>query len=242
MNKTNTEAAEFVSKLVAEIGNISQFEIVVCPPFTALEKVVDIVSTSNIKVGSQNMHFEDKGAYTGEISADMLKAIGIKYVIIGHSERRHIFGEKDEWINKKIKKALEKGLTPIFCVGEKLEEREKGLTFNVVERQIKEGFYGLKKEEVEKVVIAYEPVWAIGTGKVAQPWQAQEVHEYIRKLLNELYDEETAEKVTILYGGSIKPENYFGLITRKDIDGGLVGGASLKESFIELANIMKKLF
>ncbi|HOO76241.1 MAG TPA: triose-phosphate isomerase, partial [Tepiditoga sp.] len=181
------------------------------------------------------------GAFTGEIAPDMLKDIGVKYVILGHSERRDIFGESDELINKKVKKAIEKNLIPIFCIGEHLEERENGLTFNVIERQIKKGLNGISKEEVLSVVLAYEPVWAIGTGKVATPEQAQEVHAYIRKLLSEIYDCETADKISILYGGSVKPDNYFGLFTKKDIDGGLVGGASLKEDFFVLADIMKTI-
>ncbi|MBM7559952.1 triose-phosphate isomerase [Marinitoga litoralis] len=241
MNKTNLEAAEFISKLTANIGKEKKFDVIIAPTFLALEKAVDLTASTNIGVAAQNMYFEDKGAFTGEVSAEMLKAIGVEYVILGHSERRNIFGETDEIINKKIKKALEKELTPIFCIGEKLEEREKGLTFNVVEKHVKEGFYGLNKEEAKKVIIAYEPVWAIGTGKVATPEQAEEVHAYIRRLLSELYDEETAESITILYGGSVNPGNYFGLFTKPNIDGGLVGGASLKESFIELADIMRRI-
>lgn len=241
MNKTNIEAAEFISKLTATIGKEKKFDVIIAPTFLALEKAVDLTASTNISVAAQNMHFEDKGAFTGEISADMLKAIGVNYVILGHSERRNIFGETDELINKKIKKALEKDLTPIFCIGEKLEEREKDLTFNVIEKQIKEGFYGLNKDEAKKIIVAYEPVWAIGTGKVATPEQAEEVHAYIRKLLSEIYDEDTADSITILYGGSVKPNNYFGLFTKPNIDGGLVGGASLKESFIELADIMRTI-
>ncbi|APT75093.1 Triosephosphate isomerase [Marinitoga sp. 1135] len=241
MNKTNLEAAEFISKLTAKIGKEKKFEVVIAPTFLALEKAVDLTASTNINVAAQNMHFEDKGAFTGEVSADMLKSLGVNYVILGHSERRNIFGETDEIINKKIKKALEKDLTPIFCIGEKLEEREKDLTFNVIEKQVKEGLYGIEKEDVKKIVIAYEPVWAIGTGKVATPEQAEEVHAYIRKLLSEMFDEDVAESVTILYGGSVKPENYFGLFTKPNIDGGLVGGASLKESFIDLADIMRTI-
>ncbi|WGS64468.1 triose-phosphate isomerase [Marinitoga aeolica] len=241
MNKTNIEAAEFISKLTANIGKEKKFEVIIAPTFLALEKAVDLTASTNIAVAAQNMHFEDKGAFTGEVSAEMLKSIGVDYVILGHSERRNIFGETDEVINKKIKKALEKDLTPIFCIGEKLEEREKDLTFNVIEKQIKEGFYGLNKDEAKKIIIAYEPVWAIGTGKVATPEQAEEVHAYIRKLLSEIYDEDTADSITILYGGSVKPNNYFGLFTKPNIDGGLVGGASLKESFIELADIMRTI-
>ncbi|PNR90093.1 phosphate starvation-inducible protein PsiE [Petrotoga sp. 9T1HF07.CasAA.8.2] len=241
MNKTNAEAAEFVSKLIGQIKTQDKFEVIVCPPFTALEKVRDITSTSSIKVGAQNVYYEDKGAYTGEISVNMLKDIGVEYVILGHSERRHIFQESDELINKKLKKVLASGLKPILCVGEQLEEREKGLTFNVVERQIKEALYGLTEEESKKIIIAYEPVWAIGTGKVATPNQAQEVHKFIRDLLKDIFNEEFAKKTTILYGGSIKPNNYLGLFGKPDIDGGLVGGASLTQEFVELANIMKEI-
>lgn len=241
MNKTNIQAAEFVSKIIGSMGQENKFEIIVCPPFTAIEKVIDIVRSSTIKVGAQNVFYEDKGAFTGEISAEMLKSLGVNYVIIGHSERRHIFGECDETINKKIKKVLSFDMTPILCVGEKLEEREKDLTFNVIERQIKEALYGLTEEEVKKIVIAYEPVWAIGTGKVATPNQAQEVHKFIRDLLKEIYSSQLSECVTILYGGSIKSNNYLGLFTKPDIDGGLVGGASLTEEFIELAKIMSEV-
>ncbi len=239
MNKTIREAKEFVGMLINEMAVFKdEFEIIIAPPFTALSEVGDMLRGSNIKLAAQNMYYEDSGAYTGEISPLMLKEIGGEYVIIGHSERRHIFGEDDELIRKKVESALKHGLIPILCVGEKLGEREKGLTFNVVERQIKEALYGLKKEDVEKVVIAYEPVWAIGTGKVAKPWQAQEVHEFIRKLLSEMFGEDTASHVKILYGGSIKPSNFLSIIAQKDVDGGLVGGASLKESFVELGKIM----
>ncbi|PLV59390.1 triose-phosphate isomerase [Thermotoga sp. KOL6] len=239
MHKTISEAKKFVTLLLNELHDVEEFEVVVCPPFTALSEVGEILSGRNIKLGAQNVFYEDQGAFTGEISPLMLKEIGVEYVIVGHSERRRIFKEDDELINKKIKAVLAKDMTPIFCVGETLEEREKGLTFCVVEKQIREGFYGLNKEEAKKVVVAYEPVWAIGTGKVATPQQAQEVHAFIRRLLLQMYDEETAETIRILYGGSIKPNNFLGLIVQKDIDGGLVGGASLKESFVDLVRIMK---
>ena len=241
MHKTISEAKKFVSLLLNELVDIESFEIVVCPPFTALSEVGDMLRGRNIKLGSQNVFFEKEGAFTGEISPIMLKEVGVEYVIVGHSERRRIFKEDDELINKKIKAVIENGMTPIFCVGETLEERKKGLTFCVVEKQVREGFNELSKEDALKVVIAYEPVWAIGTGVVATPDQAQEVHCFIRKLLKDMYDEEVAENIRILYGGSIKPNNYLGLIVQKDIDGGLVGGASLKESFVELARIMEKV-
>ncbi len=241
MHKTVREAKEFVSMLINEMKDFKEFEIIVAPPFTALSEVGEILKGSNIKLAAQNMFYEEKGAFTGEISPLMLKELGVEYVIIGHSERRHIFGESDDLIRKKVKSALEHDLTPILCVGEKLEEREKGLTFNVVERQIKEALYGLSAEEVKKIVIAYEPVWAIGTGRVARPYQAQEVHSYIRKLLSEMFGENVAREVRILYGGSIKPENFLPIIAQPDVDGGLVGGASLKESFVELGKIVKSV-
>jgi len=241
MHKSVREAKEFVSLLINEMKDFKDFEIVIAPPFTALSEIGEMVRGSNIKLAAQNMHYEEKGAFTGEISPIMLKELGVQYVIIGHSERRHIFGETDELIRKKVKSALDHDLIPILCVGEKLEDREKALTFNVVERQIKEALYGLTEEEVSKIVIAYEPVWAIGTGKVAMPWQAQEVHAFIRKLLAEMYSEKLAEKVRILYGGSIKPHNFLPIIAQPDVDGGLVGGASLKESFVELARILQSV-
>ena len=241
MNKTIREAKEFVSLLINSLAGFKDFEIIIAPPFTALSEISDMVRGTNIKLASQNMYHEEKGAFTGEISPVMLKEIGVEYVILGHSERRHIFGEWDELINAKVKSALKHGLVPILCVGEKLEEREKGLTFNVVERQVRMGLYGLEPDEVEKVIIAYEPVWAIGTGKVARPWQAQEVQSYIRNLLKEMYGEKTARRVRILYGGSIKPDNFLPIIAQPDVDGGLVGGASLKESFVELARIVDSI-
>ncbi len=241
MHKTVREAKEFVSMLINEMKNMREFEIVIAPPFTALSEVGEMIRGTNIKLAAQNMHYEEKGAFTGEISPLMLKELGVEYVILGHSERRHIFGESDELIRKKVRTAIEHGFKPILCVGEKLEEREKGLTFNVVERQIKEALYELSEEDVSKIVIAYEPVWAIGTGKVAMPWQAQEVHEFIRALIREMFGEESAEMLRILYGGSIKPNNFLGIFAQKDIDGGLVGGASLKESFVELGKIMKRV-
>jgi triosephosphate isomerase len=239
MNKTPVEATQFSSVLLNGFVGVKNYDIIVAPPFVSIPGVNEVLRDSNIKIAAQNMHYEDSGAFTGEISWKMLKEVGVEYVILGHSERRHIFGETDELINKKVLKALEVGFTPILCVGEKLEEREEDLTFAVVETQIRKGLKGV--EEIEKVIIAYEPVWAIGTGKVATPKQAQEVHRFIRDLLGKMYSVERAEKVRILYGGSIKPENFFSLIVQPDIDGGLVGGASLKESFIELGNIISRV-
>lgn len=239
MNKTPIEAAQFSSVLLNGFVGVKEYDIIVAPPFVSIPGVYEVLKDSNIKIAAQNMHYEDSGAFTGEISWKMLKEIGVEYVILGHSERRHIFGETDDLINKKVLKAIEVGITPILCVGEKLEEREDGLTFAVVETQIRKGLKGV--EDIEKVIIAYEPVWAIGTGKVATPYQAQEVHKFIRELLSEMYSKESAQKVRILYGGSVNPNNFFSLIVQPDIDGGLVGGASLKESFIELGKIISRV-
>jgi len=241
MNKTPSEAQLFANTLVNALAGFNSFDIYVAPVFVALDRVREVISSSNIKLAAQNMYYEDSGAFTGEVAPKMLKELKVEAVILGHSERRKIFGESDELINKKVKKALAEGLTPIFCIGETLEERQKGLTFCVLEKQVREGLNGISAEDVKKVVIAYEPVWAIGTGVVATPQQAQEAHEFVRELLSEMYGEEVANSVTILYGGSVTPENFFGLFVKPDIDGALVGGASLKESFVELAKIMAKI-
>ncbi len=225
-------------KLIVELKNLLQNEkpncdVIICPPFTSLSEASKLIKGSIIKLGAQNMHFEDSGAFTGEVSAPMLKSVGCEYVILGHSERRTIFGETDELINKKIKKALSAGLKPIFCVGELLEEREKGSTNDVVKRQVLKGLDGVSANDMTKLIIAYEPVWAIGTGKTATPAQAQEVHEFIRDLIEVNYSLEVANELTIQYGGSVKPENAKELISQKDIDGALVGGACLKaDSFM----------
>jgi triosephosphate isomerase len=198
-----------------------------------LPVVHDVLLESNIGLGAQNVFWEDSGAFTGEISAPILKDIGVQYVIIGHSERRQYFGETDETVNKRIKAALKHDLTPIVCVGEVLKERESNKTFDVIKKQCEGAFAGLTSEQMEKLIIAYEPVWAIGTGKTATPAQAQEVHQFIRKLLTKLYGDNVAQTVRIQYGGSVKPENSAELMSQPDIDGALVGGASLKaESFI----------
>ena len=225
-------------KLIVELKNLLQNEkpncdVIVCPPFTSLSEASKLVNGSNIKLGAQNMHFEENGAFTGEISASMLKSVGCEYVILGHSERRHIFGESDEVINKKIKKALSAGLKPIFCVGELLEERENGTTNDVVKRQVLKGLEGISADDMKNIIVAYEPVWAIGTGKTASPAQAQEVHEFIRDLIEIDYSLEIANDLVIQYGGSVKPDNAKELISQKDIDGALVGGACLKaDSFL----------
>jgi len=235
MNKTATEAAPLAQDIVAAAGRNTDVDIVVCPPFTALETVGKIVDGSSIKLGAQNMHPEASGAYTGEISAPMLRALFATHVILGHSERRSYFGETDAFINKKVLAALKNQLKPILCVGETLAEREAGSTLKVVQTQLEAGLDGIAKDQAPSVVIAYEPVWAIGTGKVATTAQAQEVHAFIRQLLVKLFGDATAQKIRILYGGSMKPANAPELLAQPDIDGGLIGGASLEaRSFLEL--------
>ncbi|HEX7356352.1 MAG TPA: triose-phosphate isomerase [Ignavibacteriaceae bacterium] len=235
--KMNNDLKES-EKLIIELKNLlnnekPNCEVIICPPFTSLSEAAKLVDGSVIKLGAQNMHFEENGAYTGEVSAAMLKSVGCEYVILGHSERRHIFGESDEVINKKIKKALSAGLKPIFCVGELLEERENGTTNDVVKKQVLKGLAGVSADEMKNIIIAYEPVWAIGTGKTASPAQAQEVHEFIRDLIEIDYSLEVANDLVIQYGGSVKPDNAKELLSQKDIDGALVGGACLKaDSFM----------
>lgn len=231
MYKSEAEAMDFVKKLKPQVADVRDRTIVVCPPFPNLSKVCDGVCDSNIAIGGQNLFWEDQGAFTGEVSALMLKSVGCTYVIIGHSERRQYFGETDQTVNKKLFSALKNRLIPIVCVGEKLEERESGKTFQVIESQVKGSFSNVTNEQWKNIVIAYEPVWAIGTGKTATPGQAQEVHAYIRSLL----PQEIAQDIRILYGGSVKPDNIKDLMAQTDIDGGLVGGASLKvDSFTQI--------
>ena len=227
MNKTIGEAVAMVKALKAAVLDIRDVEILICPTYTALYAVSNEIKGSNINLGAQNLFWEAKGAFTGEISPSMVKDAGCSYVIIGHSERRQYFCETDETVNKRTKAAFGAGLVPVVCVGETLEEREKGVTFKVIETQIRGGMANLTAEEAAAVVIAYEPVWAIGTGKTATPEQAQEVHAFIRKLYKEIY-KDAADKVRILYGGSVNPKNVSDLMKQPDIDGGLVGGASLK--------------
>jgi len=228
IHKTIGEAIELVNGLKRELYDVTEADIVVCPVYTALADVSEALEASNIAVGAQDMFWEEQGAFTGEISAAMIKDTGAKYVIIGHSERRQYFNETNETVNKRAKAALATGLTPIICVGETLEQREANKTLDVIKDHIQGGLSGFSKEDLLKCVIAYEPVWAIGTGKTATPEQAQEVHAYIRGLLAELFDQSTADAVRIQYGGSVKPENVTALMAQADIDGGLVGGASLK--------------
>lgn len=226
MNKTVAESVSLVKELKKLVEDIKGREIIVCPPFTALSSVKAELFTSNINVGAQNIYYEEKGAFTGEISPLMLKEL-CSHVIIGHSERRAYFNETNETVNKRIKIALQHGLTPIVCVGEKLEEREAGKTNDVIKDHVENGLAGLSKEDMKKIIVAYEPVWAIGTGKTATPEQAEEVHVFIRGLLKEMFGDEVAEQTRILYGGSVKPANIKELMAKENVDGGLVGGASL---------------
>lgn len=230
MYKTLKEAEELVNSLKRDLYDVDAADIVVCPPYTLLTYLADMLESSNIALGAQDLHWEDEGAYTGEISAKMLKDAGCKFVIIGHSERRQFFGETNETVNKKVFAAIGGGLSPIVCVGENLNQREKGLTFEIVKEHLEEGLKNLEADDAEKIVIAYEPVWAIGTGKVATPEQAQEVHKYIRDWLISKYGSELSQRIRLQYGGSVKPENISGLISKEDIDGALVGGASLSAS------------
>jgi triosephosphate isomerase (TIM) len=228
LNKTSHEAIILASELKREIVDIEGVDIVLCPPFTALADVADALTDTNMALGAQNMFWEDAGAFTGEISAPMLKDLGVAYVIIGHSERRQYFHETNETVNKRLCAALKHGLNPIVCVGENLAQRESNKTFDVIKDHCEGSLIGLSAEEMKKVVMAYEPVWAIGTGKTATPEQAQEVHVFIRQLLEKMFDDQTAGSVRIQYGGSVTPDNIALLMAQEDIDGVLVGGASLK--------------
>ena len=242
MNKTGEEAASFARELKVKTLNINKTEIIVCPPFTALSSVTEITKGSRVKVGAQNVHWEPSGAYTGEISAEMIEAAGCSHVIIGHSERRQYFGETNQSVNKKIKQSLSTSLLLIVCIGETLQQREAGQTKSVVESQIREGLDGLSAEQMKRIVLAYEPVWAIGTGVTATPEQAEEVHQFIRELIEKIFNSKVAEAVQILYGGSVKPENIEELLSLQNIDGGLIGGASLKVgSFVEMIKITEDL-
>lgn len=241
MHKTLKESEELVNLLKRQLYDMEDIDIVICPPFTQLAYIADMLEDSNIDLGAQDMHWEEEGAYTGEVSARMLKDASCKYVIIGHSERRQFFGETNKTVNKKVFTALKNDLTPIVCVGESLAQREKGLTFEIVREHLDEGLKNLNGDEAEKIIIAYEPVWAIGSGKVASSEQAQEVHRYIRDWLSKNYGLTLAQEVRIQYGGSVKPDNIAGLIAQEDIDGALVGGASLDaDSFSAIVRGSKK--
>jgi len=231
---SSVELAEAVASRSREFAG-QGVDIAVCPPFIYLQAVVAAVSASSVAVGAQDMYFEANGAYTGEISVSMLKELGCTYVLCGHSERRHVIGEDDELINKKVCAAISGGLLPILCVGELLEQRKVEKTNEVVTRQLKAGLAGLSAAKVRAVTVAYEPVWAIGTGLTATPQQAQQAHELVRELLEQMYDKQTAEEIRILYGGSVKPNNATDIMSRPDVDGLLVGGASLKaDDFIAI--------
>lgn len=235
MNKTVAEAIDLASAIKRDLSGCKDVDIVLCPPFTALKAVSDVITGTHIDLGSQNMHWEKSGAYTGEISAEMLREVYCHYVILGHSERRAYFGETDQIVNRKTKAALESNLTPIVCVGETLQERESGKTNDVVGTQVRGSLAGLSPRQLVDSVIAYEPVWAIGTGKTASPEQAQEVHAFIRGVLSEMADQAVAQSVRIQYGGSVKPGNAKELFSLPDIDGGLIGGAALEaRSFIDI--------
>jgi triosephosphate isomerase len=235
MYKTVQESVVLANAVKRALFEINNVEIVLCPPFTSLGEVRDVILDTNISMAAQNMHWEKEGAFTGEVSAPMLKSAGCRYVIIGHSERRAYFGETSETVNKKVKAALSEGLFPIMCVGETLEERESGKTFVVISGHVEKGLKDIEEDGILKIVIAYEPVWAIGTGKNATPGQAEEVHKFIRGILAKKYTKELSENVRIQYGGSVKPGNIESLIKEPDIDGALIGGASLKEdSFVEI--------
>lgn len=239
MNTNGAGAVALASGLAKELKNIDSVDVAVCPPFVYLQSVATALSASGIALGAQDVYFEKNGAFTGEISVEMLKDCCAAYAIIGHSERRHVIGETDELINKKVTAAIAGGILPIFCVGELLAEREGGKTNQVVANQVKKGLAGLCAERVQAVTIAYEPVWAIGTGKTASPAQAQEVHAMIRGLLTEMYGKDIAEALRIQYGGSAKPSNTAELMAQPDVDGLLVGGASLKvEDFAAMVKAM----
>lgn len=235
MNKNHKEALELINSLKSGIDT-DESDVVVCVPFVDLMTVSEAIKGTKINLGAQNMHFEESGAFTGEISPSMLKELGVKYVIIGHSERRAYFGETDEIVNKKVKKALEHNLVPLLCVGESLEERELDITIELVRIQVKKAFAGISAEDAKKVVIAYEPIWAIGTGKVATKEQAQEVCAKIREAIAEIYSYSVAQEIRIQYGGSVTGDSANELFNMPDIDGGLVGGASLKDDFIKVVN------
>jgi triosephosphate isomerase len=236
MNKTVQETVDFISKFIPEVKDVREVDIVLAPPFTSLDAASEKLKQTKIELSAQDVFYEEKGAYTGEVSPVMLVDIGCKYVIIGHSERRQYFKETDEIINKKIKASHNAGLRVIFCIGESLEAREAGKTFDILKRQLDEGLVGVNPENI---VIAYEPIWAIGTGKTATPEQAQDVHAYIREKLRNAYGNK-ADELCILYGGSVTPDNVDSLMACQDVDGALVGGASLKvESFTRIVKFRR---
>ncbi len=238
MNKIDEEAIELASKLVKLVGNVKEPKVVVCPPFTSLRSVRDIIKDSSICLGAQNMFWEESGAYTGEVSPLMLKSVGCRYVIIGHSERRGYFGETDEKINKKLKSAMKHGLVPILCVGETLGDRDRGISKNIVKGQIEKAVKGLDLSQVNEFVVAYEPVWAIGTGRPATAEDAENMISFIRSLLVDAFGDKVMDKVYLLYGGSVKPDNIVEFVSQPTVQGALVGGASLSAD--KFASIVEK--
>jgi triosephosphate isomerase len=235
MNKNIGESIDLANSIKRSVYDVEEVEVVVCPPYTSLSDVKEVLMETNVKLGAQDCYWEKEGAFTGEISTPMLKDVGCEYVIIGHSERRQFFGETNETVNKKVKAVLKEGLKPIVCVGEKLEERKAQKTFDVIKDHVTNSLAGLSKEYILKTVVAYEPVWAIGTGVNATKEQAQEVHQYIRKVLKNMFSDEVSKAVRIQYGGSVKPDNIKELISQEDVDGALVGGASLKSDlFVQI--------
>jgi triosephosphate isomerase len=237
MHLTRAEAVELATAVAAASKGLTDREVMVAPAYLSLAAVKEAVADSPVRVAAQNVGWEKQGAFTGEISPPMLQDVGVEMVILGHSERRHVFGEDDAMVNRRLTGALHFGLRPILCVGEKLEEREQGMTFKVVEEQLRLGLHDVQAEQMQQVVVAYEPVWAIGTGKTATKEQAQEAHAFIRTTLATLYEKTLADSVRILYGGSVKPENIDSLMAQADVDGALVGGAALQaESFARIIN------
>jgi len=239
---TQAESARFVQSLLLDLGDITDVEVVILPPFTAIAKVMEALGASqSIKVGAQNMHWEPSGPFTGEISAALLRDLLVRYVVLGHSERRTLFGETDEIVNRKVRAAHEGSLRPIVCVGETLEQRDKGNVEKILSIQLRGSLKDLNEKELQETVLAYEPVWAIGTGRNATPEQAQEAHAFIRHTLREMSDEATADRIRIQYGGSVKPENAQDLMIQADIDGALVGGASLDpRSFAQIVKAARE--
>ncbi len=240
MYKTPQEAADTAKQLVEQVREVADVDIMIAPPFTALESVSRVIKNSPVALGAQNLYWEDEGAYTGEISAPMLKSAGCQYAIIGHSERRQYFGETDKTVNQKIQAAIQVGLKPVFCIGETEQEREAEQTLSVLDKQVRKGLERLLPEQLDTLIIAYEPVWAIGTGKTATEDQAQEVHQFIRSLIEKSFGNDLSKSIRILYGGSVKPDNILNLMAMPDIDGALVGGASLSaDSFSRIIKFKK---
>src|ERR1700737_2227973 len=242
MNMTQAESARFVQSLLLDLGDITDVEVVIVPPFTAIAKVVQALGASqSIKVGAQNMHWEPNGPFTGEISSALLRDLLVRYVVLSHSARRALFGETDEIVNRKVRAAHDATLRPIVCVGETLEQRDKGNVEKILPMRLRGTLKDLNEKELQETVLAYEPVWAIGTGRNATPQQAQEAHAFIRHILSEMSDEATADRIRIQYGGSVKPENARDLMTQPDIDGALVGGASLDpRSFAQIVKAARE--